>query len=316
LVNFATFPPDNENCFKTSSCYVSPLFESEMNYQTKRLLFTLIICFLLGSFTTRPVTWIAIGDSITYLNDHQAETGNRVKKGYMTRVVEELPGITYINKGYNGWTARGIAEKIESLDLVKADVYSVFLGTNDWWQGRPIGTMADYKNNTGKDTFFGSYRLIIDKIRSLNKKAPILLMTPMQRVDFVYIANMKNNAYGSYKDKNGQSLAAFAEAIKAIGKYEKLPVVDLYHESGMTLENLVKYKRLRDPATGEYRNFSYPEFINVPFNPAADAYPYPPAAIDMTYDGLHPSDKGYAVIAGMIRDVMKKEVKWARQSRQ
>lgn len=92
--------------------------------------------------------------------------------------------------------------------------------------------------------------------------------------------------------------------------------MDLYHESGVPLENLVKYKRLRDPATGEYRNFSYPAFINVPFNPATDAYPYPPAAIDMTYDGLHPSDKGYAVMAGMIRDVMKKEVKWARQSKQ
>lgn len=285
-----------------------------MQYTMHRLLFILITCFLLGSFSPRPLTWVAIGDSITYLNDHQIETGNRVKKGYMTRVAEQLPGIEYVNKGYNGWTARGIAEKIESLGLVKADMYSVFLGTNDWWQGRPIGTIADYKNNTGKDTFFGSYRLIIDKIRSLNRKAPILLITPMQRGDFVYIANMKNNAHGSYKDKNGQSLAAFADAIKAIGQYEKLPVVDLYHASGMRPENLVKFKRLKDPGTGEYRDFSYPEYINIPFNPATDAYPYPPAAIGMTYDGLHPSDEGYGVIAGMVMDVMKKEVKFARRS--
>jgi lysophospholipase L1-like esterase len=281
----------------------------------KRLLFITIICFLLGSFSNKPITWIAIGDSITYLNDHQIETGNRVSKGYMTRVVEEIPGLKYINKGYNGWTAGGISEKIESIGLVKADMYSVFLGTNDWWQGRPIGTMEDYKNNTGNNTFFGSYRLIIDKIRSLNKKAPILLITPMQRVDFVYIADMKNNAYGSYKDKNGQALAAFAEAIKAIGKYEKLPLVDLYNKSGMTLENLVKYKRLKDPRTGEYKNFSFPEFINVPFNPATDAYPYPPESIDITYDGLHPSDKGYAVIAGMLLDVIRKELKFAKLSK-
>jgi lysophospholipase L1-like esterase len=287
-----------------------------MHYKIKRLLFILTICFLLGSFSTRPITWIAIGDSITYLNDHQNETGNRVTKGYMTRVVEELPPITYINKGYNGWTAKGIAEKIETLGLVKADVYSVFLGTNDWWQGRPIGTMENYQNNTGADTFFGSYRLIIDKIRRLNRKAPILLITPMQRADFVYLANMKNNAHGSYKDKNGQSLAAFAQAIKTIGQYEKLPVVDLYHDSGMTLDNLVKFKRLKDPATGAYKHFPYPEFINVPFNPATDEYPYPPAAIDMTYDGLHPSDKGYAVIARMISEVMRKEVKFKKESQQ
>jgi len=275
----------------------------------KRLLFSLLTFFLLGSFSTQPKTWIALGDSITYLNDHQNETGNRVTKGYLTRVTEQLPGIKYINKGYNGWTAGGIAQEIEKLNLVKADVYSIFLGTNDWWQGRPIGTLADYQNNTGTQTFYGSYRLIINKIRSLNKKAPILLITPMQRVDFVYIANPENNAYGSYKDKNGQSLAAFAAAIKDIGKHEKLPVIDLYNQSGMTLENLVKFKRLKDPGTGVYQDFPYPTFIDVPFNPETDAYPYPPAAINMTYDGLHPSDKGYAVIAGMIADVMRKEIK-------
>lgn len=281
----------------------------------KRLLFFLVIYFTLGSFSTKPITWVAIGDSITYLNDHHSETGNRVTKGYMTRVVEELPEIEYINKGYNGWTAGGVAKEIENLGLIKADVYSVFLGTNDWWQGRPVGTLEDYKNNTGNNTFFGSYRLIVDKIRTLNKKASILLITPMQRVDFVYIADMKNNAYGSYKDKNGQALAAFAEAVKAIGKYEKLPVVDLYNQSGMTLENLVKFKRLKNPGTGEYKDFPYPEFVKVPFNPDTDAYPYPPAAIGMTYDGLHPSDSGYAVIASMLVDVMRKEINFKKASR-
>ena len=77
----------------------------------------------------------------------------------------------------------------------------------------------------------------------------------------------------------------------------------------MTLENLVKFKRLKDPATGTYKNYSYPAFIDIPFNPETDEYPYPPEAVDMTYDGLHPSDKGYAVISRMVADVMKKELK-------
>ena len=279
----------------------------------KKLLLSCMVCLLLGSFSSRPLTWVALGDSITYLNDHQNETGNRVEKGYMSRVVEALPGVAYVNKGFNGWTAAGVAGKIETLGLEKADMYSVFLGTNDWWQGRHMGTLEDYKNNSGNNTFFGSYRLIIDKIRSLNQKAPILLITPMQRGDFVYIANMKNNAFGSYKDKNGQSLAAFADAVKAIAAYEKLPLVDLYRESGMTQENLVKYKRLKDPATGAYRNFPYPAFIQVPFHPETDAYPYPPDAIDMTYDGLHPSDQGNAVIAAMIPKAIKKEMKFKKR---
>src|SRR5947209_17273759 len=119
-----------------------------------------IIC-LITSFKPREIIWVAIGDSITYLNEHKDETGNRITKGYMTRVAEKLPGIHYINQGHNGWTAGGIADSIEKLGLVKADIYSVFLGTNDWWAGRPLGALTDYKNNTGNHTVYGSFRIIM-----------------------------------------------------------------------------------------------------------------------------------------------------------
>ncbi len=264
------------------------------------------LCIVLISCSSKNSTWVAIGDSITYLNEHQDETGNRITKGYLTRVHEALPNIEYINKGYNGWTALQIAEKIESLDLTKADQYSVFLGTNDWWHGNPVGTLDDYKNNTGDNTFFGAYRTIVDKLKTLNSNARIILITPMQRGDFVYIAGMKNNAYGCYKEKNAQLLSQFADAVITIAKHEKAAVIDLYYNSGITLENMVKFKRLKDPETGTYKNYTYPEYIDIPFNPDTDEYPYPEEAIDMTYDGLHPSDKGYEIISQMIIDVLRK----------
>ena len=272
----------------------------------KKLFFLLIVFGLFASFAKKPITWVAIGDSITYLNDHQDETGNRITKGYMTRVVEKLPHIHFINQGHNGWTSGRIADSIERLGLVKADVYSIFLGTNDWWQGRPLGSLKDYQSNTGNKTVYGSFRIIINKLRSLNNEGKIILITPMQRLDFVYINGFKNNAYGSYKDKKGQWLEQFSNAIDSIGRYEHFKVVDLYHESGMSLKNLVKYKRLKDPQTGAYKNYSYPDFIDIPFNPDTDEYPYPVDAIDLTYDGLHPSDKGYAVISRMLVRIMKK----------
>jgi lysophospholipase L1-like esterase len=272
----------------------------------KKLLLMITVFCIISSFVQKEITWVAIGDSITYLNDHIDETGNRITKGYMTRVAEQLPNIHYTNQGHDGWTSGDIADSIEKLGLEKADVYSVFLGTNDWWHGRPLGTFTDYQHNTGNNTVYGSYRIIINKLRSLNKDAKIILITPMQRVDFVSIGDMKNNAWGSYKEKNGQSLSQFAEAINTIGKYEHFKVVDLYNKSGMTLKNLVKYKRLKDPQTGVYKNYSYPDFINIPFDPETAEYPYPVDAIDMTYDGLHPSDKGYAIIANMLLKIMKK----------
>ena len=272
----------------------------------KKLFLLIAFGTLIYSFTPKKITWVAIGDSITYLNEHVDETGNRVNKGYMTRVVEKLPGINYINQGHNGWTSGGIAKEIETLGIIKADVYSVFLGTNDWWQGRPVGVLADYQNNTGNNTVYGSFRIIIDKLRSLNKEAKIILITPMQRVDFVYINDMKNTAWGSYKEKSGQSLQAFAAAIKSIAAYEHFDVIDLYHKKGMGLKQLVKYKRLKDPQTGSYKNYSYPAYIHVPFNPLTDEYPYPPDAMNITYDGLHPSDKGFTMIANLLIARMKK----------
>ena len=272
----------------------------------KRFILLLIIVPLFSSSTNKELTWVAIGDSITYLNDHPDETGNRVTKGYLSRVCEKLSDIHYVNQGHNGWTSGQIARSIDQLGIQRADIYTILLGTNDWWVGRPAGNLTDYKNNTGDSTVSGSFRIIINKIRSLNKEAGIILMTPLQRGDFVYIADMKNNAHGSYREKNGQTLEQVATVIKNIARYESLDLIDLYHSGKLTIPHLVKYKKLKDPQTGVYKNFTYPEYVNIPFDPQKDDYPYPSDAIDKTYDGLHPSDAGNEIIAGMLVKKMKK----------
>jgi lysophospholipase L1-like esterase len=272
----------------------------------KKIPFLLLAICLLTSFKHKDLTWVAIGDSITYLNDHLNETDNRLTKGYLTQVTEKLPYIHYINKGYNGWTSGGIANRIDSLGLSKADIYTVFLCTNDWWQGRPIGTFNDYKNNAGNNTIYGSFRIIINKLRALNPEARIVLIAPMQRVDFVYVFDKNNTAYGSYRPKNGQTLEAVCGAIDSIGRYEHIPVDNLYHNSALTLDKLVKFKRVKNPATGAYVNYQYPKFIDIPFNPATDDHPYPKEAMALTYDGLHPSDNGDAVIAKSLIGIFKK----------
>lgn len=274
----------------------------------KFLIFLFCLIFSFG-FSPKPISWVAIGDSITYLNDHPDETGNRIRKGYLDLIIQKFPDIQVVNKGFNGWTVVKIAQEFDKLDIPKADVYSVFLGTNDWWAGRPLGIFEDYQNDTGPETVHGAFRVIVDNLRSLNANAKIILITPMQRVDFIYINNYKNNAFGSYREKYGQELEQFANAIVAIAKQEGFPVVDLYHTKGIEHADLVKYKRLKDPATGEYKNFNYPDFIDIPFDPEKDEYPYPEKAIAVTYDGLHPSDKGYRLIAKDLYPIFRKNLK-------
>lgn len=272
----------------------------------RKFLTLVAICIIGFSFTPKEITWVAIGDSITYLNDHQDETGNRITKGYMTQVVEKLPYIKYINKGFNGWTATNIAKEIEKLAIPKADLYTIFLGTNDWWGGKPVGSYNDYMNNTGNETVYGAFRIIIDKLHTLNNQAKIVFITPMKRVDFVYINDFENNAYGSYRAKDGQQLEDMVNAIVDIAKHQNIEVVDLYHKKEMDHSKLVRFKWLKDPSIGKYKKYKYPEFIDIPFNPATDEYPYPEKAIQLTYDGLHPSDKGYKIIADALIKEFKK----------
>ena len=253
--------------------------------------------FAMGCHSPKPQHWVAIGDSITYLNDHLDETDFRLSKGYLTAVQDQLPHLKVTNKGYNGWTVVRIAEHFDELNMPKASLYTIFLGTNDWWAGNPLGTFLDYQKKTGVGTVLGAYRFIVDQLKTLNPEATIVLITPMQRVDFVYLNNYQNNAYGSYKPKKGQTLESFAQAIQKIGKEEGFPVLDLYHHPQLQHQDLVQFKRLKNSNTGVYENYSYPDYIGLPFDPKSDAYPYPLEAIGMTYDGLHPSDEGNQLIA-------------------
>ena len=138
-----------------------------------RFIALMLLCQCIGC-TRSHVTWTAIGDSITYLNDHHDETGNRITNGYMALVAARYPNIEYINQGHNGWPTEGIAQEIENLGLEKTYVYTVFLGTNDWWIGLPLGSMDDYIQNTGYRTTYGAFRVIINKIRDLNANDKII----------------------------------------------------------------------------------------------------------------------------------------------
>lgn len=267
----------------------------------------MLVLVTLASFTPqKELKWEAIGDSITYSNGRPEASQHRISIGYMDDVVKQLPYIHYNNHGYPGWTAKAMADNIENIGIEKADIYSVFLGTNDWWVGLPIGTLSDYENNTGNSTAYGSYRTIINKIRSLNPDAKIILMTPLQRTEYVDLNSPKVFIQGQYKAKDGVFLSQYADAVKAIAKAEHFELVDLYYKSGVNLKNAVHFRRLRDPKTGEYKDYKYPEYIGIPYNPATDVYPYPVEAMNMTYDGLHPSDKGHAIIAKMLVKIMKK----------
>src|SRR5688500_11300192 len=93
-------------------CQKSVILVTQKTLQMKKVFILAISFCIITSFQKKPISWVAIGDSITYLNEHPDETGNRITKGYMTGVVEKLPHVRYTNQGHNGWTSGGIANAI------------------------------------------------------------------------------------------------------------------------------------------------------------------------------------------------------------
>ena len=245
------------------------------------------------------IRWCAIGDSFTYLNDHLDETLFRLHKGYLTRIQEKLPQLELNNIGINGSTFDDWIHE----EIPEADLYTVLLGTNDWHRPFPEGSRADFAART-QGTILGNLGILLDHIRAASPAAKILVGNPVERGDFVYLLDPENNAPGSYAPENGLLLKDLAADILACCALEGIPTVDLNTLSGFTQETIIRFKKVK--REGSYENLPYPDYVGVPFNPKTDEYPYPPEAIHLTYDGLHPSDEGAQILADLFVQAMQR----------
>lgn len=239
--------------------------------------------------------WCAIGDSFTYLNDHLDETGYRVSKGYLSRILEKVPNLRLNNIGINGSTFRDWITQ----PIPEADLYTVLLGTNDWHQGIPMGSDTDFKSRNA-ETILGTLGILLDHIGEAAPKARIIVGNPVERTDFVYLWDPENNARGSYAPERGQTLSALSLAIIKCCETENVSTVNCHDLSGFTPENAVLFKRVK--RGDQVEDLPYPDYAGIPFSPKEDPYPYPPEAACMTYDGLHPTDKGCEILATLFAE--------------
>ena len=201
-----------------------------------------------------------LGDSITYgvgTSDPAhtchgvlaAATGIREVRNYGisgTRIARQIPPDIYCCDAAFVDRYTGMAEE--------ADLVLVFGGTNDYGHGNaPFGTMADRT----EETFCGACHRLFAGLIARYPSARIVVMTPMQREG------------GSVPCPNtGLPLLAYVDALREIAGQYSLPVLDLYREAGICVD---------DPAQREL---------------------YCP-------DGLHPNDAGAARIASRLEAFLR-----------
>lgn len=108
-------------------------------------------------------------------------------------------------------------------DFTLTDICTLSIGHN---QSVGTSTMSDISGisdyNLYPDTFYGNICRSIEYILNHNSSVKLYLMTPIQSLNSVYISNT----------------AGATTAIKNIGNYYALPVIDLHNTSGLNPMNL------------------------------------------------------------------------------
>lgn len=173
--------------------------------------------------------WCSIGTSITwfYLNE------NNFEHGYQWYVNEKFNFKQIKNIGVSGQNALQFSTTASINNITFADLYTIEHGTNDFLLNSPIGTFSDYLNNTGGTTFYGAYRLIVNKINAINPRAVIVFTTPNKLKDVTREWDIANTV--------GHFLSDYANAIREIAKYNSSSIADCFNESGINKSTYTYY---------------------------------------------------------------------------
>lgn len=260
------------------------------------------------------ISWLAIGDSFTEINDIQSAN---FTKGYMTRTIEKIPQLSYTNMGHSGQTF-GSTANTSTYPLTRADLYTVLFGTNDWDQDVALGTISDFEARTYNGTILGNFGGLIAKLLQIDTDAlkKLIVMTPTERgfysrslsISFDGSTNHKESYHSSETpNKIGVYLSDIAKGIVQCCKQEKIRCVDLNTKSYISAKNAVHGGYVYKNNSAEQVFVENPNYLQyLKDNETLSIKMYQQNCIYTTYDGLHPSDLGFEIIARLLSNEIRK----------
>lgn len=190
-----------------------------------------------------------LGDSIT----DPCHVG--CKRNYWNFLIDELELNARIY-GLNGDTWFGVPNQVNRIhEAMETDLDAIFIfmGTNDYMGGIPLGEFFTYKeeetNLWGKMTllkrryfsedlmtFKGRINVALKKIKTEFPETQVVLMTPIHRAFFT-CSDDNVQPPESFPNATGHYVDEYVEAVKEAGRYWSCPVIDLFSESGLLPEN-------------------------------------------------------------------------------
>lgn len=163
--------------------------------------------------------WVSYGDSNTLIGRWQPT------------VISKL-GLNHINMGvssstivdYSTWAVPMCSDERLNEIPNDTDIITILGGTNDWVGHKPLGTI----DSVNKNEFYGAYKYIIESIMTRIPNARLLLLCPGYS-SYTQTTGEKNNI--------GLTIRDYGNAIKEIGEYYNLPVIDLLSLMGVNKFN-------------------------------------------------------------------------------
>lgn len=211
--------------------------------------------------------------TINFFGDSITEEGK-----YINSVMEITDAIDYVNNGIgstsfavatesNQWTwetsdrnyTKAFCLRAKTISL-RGDLIVLFGGTNDYGKGVELGTLE----STDNTTFYGAVKETINIIKEREPESKIIIITPLQR------EHLKGTR-GIDENKAGYTLEEYVNALKEIGLAENIPVLDLYTDGFISINN-------KDENTG---------------------------VLIYTQDGLHPDEEGGKILGEKIGNFIK-----------
>ena len=196
------------------------------------------------------------GKRVAYFGDSITDPRNKASVKKYWSYLQEWLGINPYVYGVSGRQWNDIprqAEKLRAEHGNDFDAILIFIGTNDYNAGVPIGEwftekdeqvmagihepkhMVDRKRRypaMDKSTYRGRINIALDTLKRMFPTKQIVILTPIHRAGFY--ANDKNwQPTEDYTNKCGEYISAYVDASKEAANIWAVPVIDLNATCGL-----------------------------------------------------------------------------------
>ena len=230
------------------------------------------------------------GKRVAYFGDSITDPNNEGSKLKYWHYLQDWLSITPYVYGVSGWQWNSIqrqADKLKAEHGDDVDAILIFIGTNDYNAGVPIGEwfterpervmagigepkhMVDRRHRFPvmcDSTYRGRINKALEYVKRLYPTKQIVMLTPIHRSDF-HAGDRNWQPREDFTNKCGEYLDAYIQSVKEAGNIWAVPVIDLAALCGLY------------PLMDEYAQF---------FKDAND-------------DRLHPNDEGHRRMALVLK---------------